>query len=85
MNSSFVTLMYPEHISSLDLIIVRGTDLQLESMIELHENLCHAQVLQKRTNIWNRNLSLHHTDHLCHLVPSLSDLLGHFVVVLKTS
>lgn len=39
MNSSFVTLMYPEHISSLDIIIVRGTDLQLESMIELHENL----------------------------------------------
>lgn len=79
-NSSFVSFMYTEHISFLDRIIILGTELRLESVIELIR-ICDMHTFCRTGQTSGIGvLSLHHTDHLCHLVPSLSDLLELFVV-----
>lgn len=75
--------MYTEHMSPLDITIILGTELQLESMIEL-VRICDMHKFCRRGQTSGIGiLSLHHTDHLCHLIPSLSHLLDLFVVVIQ--
>lgn len=71
MNLSFVTLVYIEHSSPLDIIIILGTALQLESMIEEISfiRICDTpRSSGGRTNIWNRNLTRRHTDQCCRFI-----------------
>lgn len=63
MNSSFLTLgLWLSIFPPLELSIVLGTELLVDRIgdggIMLHKSLWHADLQQRRTNIWNRNLLL---------------------------